>query len=107
MAHESNLQIQAEKNLNKKIQEEKEIMHRKVVKYQDLVYGMVQAILDLSGEFKFLTESQIQKIVEKSTTENLKLSMGVEKIDELVSALESIDLKEKLKEFRKNRSKLE
>ena len=68
---------------------------------------MVQAILDLSGEFKFLTESQIQKIVEKSTTENLKLSMGVEKIDELVSALESIDLKEKLKEFRKNRSKLE
>ena len=82
-------------------------MHRKVVKYQDLVYGMVQAILDLSGEFKFLTEAQIQKIVEKSTTENLKLSMGVEKIDELVSALESIDLKEKLKEFRKNRSKLD
>ena len=76
-------------------------MHRKVVKYQDLVYGMVKCILELSGEFKFLTETQIQDLTEKSNPENLKLSMTVEKIDVLINALEGLEIREKLKEFRK------
>lgn len=59
-------------------------MHRKVVKYQDLVFGMVSVILELSLEYNFINTAQQERIQEKSSTENLKLSIGVSQIDELV-----------------------
>jgi hypothetical protein len=101
------MQISAEKGRILKLEEEKETMHRKVVKYQDLVHGMVHALCDVSSEINIIEGQEMEELLQKSTTENLKLTIGLKEIDALFECIDNLDIKEKLKEFRKVKNKME
>lgn len=62
-------------------------MHRKCVKYQDLVHGLMRISKELLTETRIITTGEILQLNLLQQLDDLKLTMDTGKIDGLLNTL--------------------
>lgn len=77
-----------------------ESMHRKCVKYHDLVHGLLTTMSDMLSEMKCVTPAEADELLEAMAVDDFKLSVDVEQIEQAIEGFAALRLPKKILEYR-------